>query len=106
MSKPGIMLYFDMSEPLKFLSDAEKGKLLMAALEYGQYGTAPAFDGVLAVAWGFVKPKLDRDNEAYDETKLQRQYAAFCKKRIAISVSKSGLHTPSGAVMRFCSLSQ
>lgn len=81
MARPGIMLYFDILEPVRVLSDADKGRLLVAMLEYGQSGTLPQFDGMLALAWGFILPKLDRDGESYENAKVQRQYAAFCKRR-------------------------
>lgn len=81
MARPGIMLYFDILEPVKVLPDADKGRLLVAMLEYGQSGTVPVFDGMLALAWGFVKPKIDKDSEEYNKTVLKRQYATFCRDR-------------------------
>ena len=81
MARPGIMLYFDILEPIKVLPDADKGRLLVAMLEYGKCGTIPEFDGMLALAWGFVKPKLDKDSEEYNRTILKRQYATFCRDR-------------------------
>lgn len=88
MARPGIMLYFDILEPIKVLPDADKGRLLVAMLEYGQSGTVPEFDGMLALAWGFVKPKIDKDAESYDDSVLQRRYAAFCKKRRKLNLPK------------------
>ena len=88
MARPGIMLYFDILEPIRVLPDSDKGRLLVAMLEYGQSGKVPAFDGMLALAWGFVKPKLDRDDESYEEAKVQRRYAAFCKKRNSLNLPK------------------
>ena len=88
MARPGIMLYFDILEPIRVLPDADKGRLLVAMLEYGQSGVVPQFDGMLALAWGFVKPKLDRDDESYEEAKVQRKYAAFCKKRNSLNLPK------------------
>ena len=88
MARPGIMLYFDILEPIKVLPDVDKGRLLVAMLEYGQTGTLPEFDGMLALAWGFVKPNLDRDEEAYEKSKTQRRYAAFCKQRAALNLPK------------------
>lgn len=88
MARPGIMLYFDILEPIRVLPDAEKGRLLVAMLEYGQKGILPEFDGMLALAWGFVKPKLDRDEETYENAKVQRKYAAFCKRRAALNLPK------------------
>ena len=81
MAKPGIMIYFDMLGPMRVLSDEDKGRLLMAMLEYGQDGTAPRFEGMLAMAWEFAKPRLDRDNDEYNRTVLKRQYATFCRNR-------------------------
>ena len=81
MARPGIMLYFDILEPIKVLPDADKGRLLVAMLEYGQTGAVPVFDGMLALAWGFVKPKIDKDSEEYNRTVLKRQYATFCRDR-------------------------
>lgn len=81
MARPGVMLYFDLLGPIKVLSDADKGRLFIAILEYGQSGKVPAFDGILALAWGFVKPKIDKDSEEYNRTILKRQYATFCRDR-------------------------
>ena len=81
MARPGIMLYFDILEPIKVLPDAEKGRLLVAMLEYGQSGIVPEFEGMLALAWGFVKPKIDKDSAEYNKTVLKRQYATFCRDR-------------------------
>lgn len=88
MARPGIMLYFDILEPIRVLPDADKGRLLVAMLEYGQTGALPEFTGMLELAWGFVKPKLDKDDEAYKESVIQRQYAAFCKKRRRLNLPK------------------
>ena len=81
MARPGIMLYFDILEPIKVLPDADKGRLLVAMLEYGQTGKAPAFDGMLELAWGFVKPKIDKDEAEYNLSVLRRQYATVCRER-------------------------
>ena len=81
MARPGIMLYFDILEPIKVLPDADKGRLLVAMLEYGKNGTVPAFDGMLALAWGFVKPKIDKDESEYNLSVLRRQYATTCRER-------------------------
>ena len=81
MARPGIMIYFDILEPVRMLSDADKGRLLVAMLEYGRDGIVPELEGPLGIVWSFIQPKIDRDEENYDASKLQRQYAAFCKKR-------------------------
>lgn len=81
MARPGIMLYFEILEPIRVLPDADKGRLLVAMLEYGQSGMLPDFDGMLALAWGFVKPKIDKDEEEYKNSILRRQYATTCRER-------------------------
>lgn len=81
MARPGIMLYFDILEPIKVLPDADKGRLLVAMLEYGQTGKAPVFDGMLELAWGFVRPKIDKDASEYNMAVLKRQYATVCRER-------------------------
>lgn len=81
MARPGIMLYFDILEPIMVLPDEDKGRLLVAMLEYGKTGAVPAFDGMLALAWGFVKPKIDKDESEYNMSVLRRQYATTCRER-------------------------
>lgn len=81
MARPGIMLYFDILEPIKVLPDADKGRLLVAMLEYGKDGTVPHFDGMLALAWCFIKPKIDKDEAEYNLSVLRRQYATVCRER-------------------------
>lgn len=81
MARPGIMLYFDILAPIRVLPDEDKGRLLVAMLEYGQLGTEPRFEGMLALAWGFIKPKLDRDNDEYNQSVLRRRYATACRER-------------------------
>lgn len=88
MARPGIMLYFDMIGPIRVLPDADKGRLLVAMLEYGKDGTVPEFDGMLALAWEFVKPKIDKDEDNYENSRTQRAYAAFCKKRAVRKLPK------------------
>ena len=88
MARPGIMLYFDILEPVRMLSDADKGRLLVAMLEYGRDGVVPELEGPLGIAWSFVHPMIDKDGQRYDEMKLQREYAAFCKKRKRIWMPK------------------
>ena len=83
MARPGIMLYFDILEPIRVLPDADKGRLLVAMLEYGQSGKVPQFEGELGLtlAWGFVKPKIDKDEAEYNMSVLRRQYATVCRER-------------------------
>lgn len=81
MARPGIMIYFDMLGPFRVLPYDDIGRLLVAMLEYGQNGTVPAFDGILALAWEFVRPKIDKDEDEYNMSVLRRQYATTCRER-------------------------
>ena len=88
MGRPGIMLYFDILEPVRVLTNSERGKLLTAILEYGKEGKEPSFTGKLALAWGFVRPKIDLDGARYDTVVEKRKYAGFCS-----SLSRRNLET-------------
>lgn len=61
----GIMLYFDIKEPLKDFSDEERGKLVWALLEYGENHITPQLNGSLKTAFDFIKKDIDRDIEKY-----------------------------------------
>lgn len=78
--RPGIMFYFDMAEPLKVLGYEEKGRLLEAILDYGQFGVVPEFDGLLTVAWGFIRPKLDVDATRYRKKVVKNTYSSYCAR--------------------------
>lgn len=67
MSRPGVMFYFDVRPCLKRLDDASKGKLFEAILDYGEHGIVPELDGMLGVAWDFIQPRVDRDEDKYQE---------------------------------------
>ena len=75
------MIYFDILPPIKTLPDADRGKLFTAMLEYAQFGVVPEFDGALNMAWQFILPKLDRDEEAYKKKSVvPKKYAVFCRE--------------------------
>lgn len=78
--QPGVMIYFDIAEPLKGLSYEEKGRLLEAILDYGQFGRGPEFDGLLMVVWGFIRPKLDIDASKYRKRVVKNTYSSYCAK--------------------------
>lgn len=77
--RPGIMIYFDVRPAFDLLSHEQKGMLLEAMLEYAQHGVAPQLDGSCAIAWAFVKPKLDYDLERYNARCLQSKYAVYVR---------------------------
>lgn len=89
--RPGIMFYFDDLEPaLKMLSDEETGILFKAAMEYGHYGVIPEFYGMAAMAWSFIRSKIDRDRDAYQKTCVKNAYNRYlgeCKRHGATPLS-------------------
>jgi len=88
MGKPGVMFYFDIRPCLKRLSTEEKGLLFEAILDYSEHGLEPDFDGMVGVAWDFIRPGIDRDSDRYGHQILQKQYAAYVRE-----TKKKG-HTP------------
>ena len=76
--KPGIILYFDMFHPLKPLSYEEKGRLLEAMMEYGEYGVLPELEGILELAWGYLKPRMDVDARKYRRKVARSLYGGYC----------------------------
>ena len=77
--RPGVMLYFDLRPSLKRLSLEDKGLLFECILDYAQYGELPELDGMPGIAWDFIRPRIDRDAERYQEVSESRRQAA--KKR-------------------------
>lgn len=90
MAKPGVMFYFEIRPCIKRLSLEEKGALFEAILDYGEYGTLPEVDGVLGVAWDFIRPRIDLDSGRYDNKVTQSKYAVAVRE-----AKKKGLQVPS-----------
>lgn len=73
--RPGVMLYFDTRPCLRRLTMDERGVLFEAILDYGEFGVVPELDGMVGVAWDFIRPKIDRDAEHYEEIAQKRTEA-------------------------------
>lgn len=80
-NRPGVMIYFDIRPNLKLLTLEQRGILFDAILEYGELGTVPELDGILAMAWGFIQPRIDKDGERYNHQIAQRKYATYCREK-------------------------
>lgn len=81
MAKPGVMFYFDILPCIRRLSLEDKGQLFESILDYAENGVEPELDGVLGVAWDFIKPRIDQDSEQYESKVETSQYAAFSRER-------------------------
>ena len=79
--RPGVMLYFEMRPCLRRLDDAQKGRLLEAILDYGEEGTEPKLEGMAALAWDFIRPRIDRDAEHYRQLCEQNRLSALRRWR-------------------------
>lgn len=77
--RPGFMVYFAEWRPLLKLDDATLARLFRASADYTQYGIVPDFDGMEAIVWGMLTPKLDRDEKQYRKSVLHSQYMVYCR---------------------------
>ncbi len=69
--KNGFLLSYDYEEQFEMLSDAQLGILLRAVYKYEKYTEIPQFDGVLKMAFAFIKKDLDA---------LRKKYVERCEK--------------------------
>ena len=63
MSKKYVKAYFDWVEQTSALSDAEKGRLFIAILEYARSGREPEDSGREGLVFPTFKATIDRENE-------------------------------------------
>lgn len=71
----GVVLYYDYRAQLSLLSDSERGRLLMALLDYGETGQEPELDGAALMAFSFIRSQIDRNAAKYAETCRKRSEA-------------------------------
>ena len=60
-----ICMYLDCVPTLELLSDAARGKLLMAMLHYAATGEEPVLTGNIRYVWPTFRSQIDRDQEKY-----------------------------------------
>ena len=58
-----VKAYFDWIEQTAALSDAERGRLFIAILEYARSGLEPKLDGREGILFPVFKTTIDRDNK-------------------------------------------
>jgi len=63
MKKCYVKAYFDWIEQTAALSDAERGRLFIAVLEYARSGLDPKLDGREGILFPVFKATIDRDNK-------------------------------------------
>lgn len=80
--KNSFVLYNDDFEIIQDLTLEERGQLLSAIFEYMRNGTIPKFKGGLNICFKFIKQKLDRDSEKYEDVCQKRSEAGKKGSRI------------------------
>lgn len=78
--RPGVMIYFHLTEPLRCLSKEDFADLMWGVLDYAQYGVLPQFESpLLQMSWGYLQHAADVDKERY-EARCQNAKAAIQKR--------------------------
>ena len=75
--RPGVMMYFHLTEPLRCLPREDFADLMWAVLDYAQYGVLPQFENpMLQMSWGYLQHAADVDKERYEERCAQAKVAS------------------------------
>lgn len=67
MDKNSFLMYLDYEEQFNLLTDEQIGQLMRAIIKYEKTGEIPELDGMLKMAFSFIKTQLDRDREKYNQ---------------------------------------
>ncbi|MFR8116871.1 MAG: DUF6291 domain-containing protein [Clostridia bacterium] len=65
MDKASFLIYLDYQEQFELLSDEQAGQLIKAIIKYEKTGEITELDGMVKMAFSFIKTQLDRDREKY-----------------------------------------
>ncbi len=65
MDKVSFLIYLEYEEQFNLLSDEQLGQLMRAIMSYEKTGKEPQLDGMLKMAFSFIKTRLDKDREKY-----------------------------------------
>lgn len=66
MDKISFLMYLDYEEQFDLLTDEQLGKLMRAIIKYEKTQEEPELDGMMKMAFSFIKSQLDRDREKYN----------------------------------------
>ena len=61
------VLYTDYIDQVELLSMEQRGLLLSAIMCYAADKELPDMDGMVTMAFSFIRKQIDRDNEKYQE---------------------------------------
>ena len=77
--KPGVMVYFEMIESVKYLSEKNAGILFKAILYYAREGQDPDLPPKLLPLWGMLRNRIDADDAQYQEKVRKNKYNAYVR---------------------------
>lgn len=81
-----LMIFLNNRELLEELSDAERGRLLLALLDYQERGTLPDFDGELWIVFKVLRRDVDQSVARWEAECAKRSAAG--KKSAAVRAAK------------------
>lgn len=67
MDKNSFLIYLDYEEQFNLLTDEQIGQLMRATMQYEKTGEITELDGMVKMAFSFIKTQLDRDREKYNK---------------------------------------
>lgn len=67
MDKSSFLIYLDYEEQFNLLTDEQLGQLMRAIMKYEKTREIPQLEGMLKMAFSFIKTQLDRDREKYEK---------------------------------------
>lgn len=82
-----LMIYLNNRAILEALSDAERGQMTLALLDYLEYGAVPAFTGALQMAFVILRMDVDRSVARWEAECARRSAAG--KKGAAVRAAKN-----------------
>lgn len=77
--KPGVMIYFDLMESVKYLSDKNAGILFKAIMHYARDAQQPDLPVKLLPLWAMVRSRIDADDDSYQEKTRKNKYSAYIR---------------------------
>lgn len=66
-NKTSVQLYYDYREQFELLSDSQMRKVVYAMIEYDENEKIPKLDKVSAMAFSFIKKRIDYDRNKYND---------------------------------------
>ena len=66
MHKSSFLIYLDYEEQFNLLTDEQIGQLMRAIIKYEKTREIPQLNGIVKMAFSFIKTQLDRDREKYE----------------------------------------